>query len=320
MSYTVYRGPAQIEYASVKYETKGDVIVNMMPETFDVMTDAFGTVDTRLKSRMYTVDFEPTGQWDAEATAAILAAAARLSGVSIMGGALVIKPYVSAQTVLTLDRAGVTKLPTLRLGASKTLFGGMQFTALETAGATTGVIGAASVYAAPTSTFDPANILTMPWKGDWTNAALDTGSGFLTGIDTEDGWEISCELETDVARVDAVGVTDIFQTDFKVTATCIPVGLTETELLAALQRSGTNEGLVPGESLHSKIVTTGASLDKRTLRLYTPAGHEIVVQYAGLKAGTMRYGNKVGRLGALTFVGLRKFTSGVPVEMLTFDL
>ena len=139
MPTTVYKGPAQIEFNSFKYETKGECVVTLMPESFDVVTDAWGTVDQRLKSRKFTVAFEPSGQWEAEAIYAILDASDRYPGTSVMNGPLVIRPYVAGQTILTLDQAGITGLPTLRLGASKTLYGGITFTALETAGATTGV-------------------------------------------------------------------------------------------------------------------------------------------------------------------------------------
>lgn len=317
MSTTVTKGPCQVEFSTYKFQTKGDVIVTMNPETFGVMTDAHGTVDERLKSRSFTVAFEPAGEWEGDAMALILAAAARQPGTSIMGGALTIKPYISAQSVITFDRAGVTGLPGLKLGASKTLYGGLTFTCLETAGSETGAIAAASTYAAPTNTFDPVNILTEPWTGVWSAAIGDAADDDnLTGLETEDGWEITTDLSTEASRADSVGITDYIQTDFKASATCMPVGLTETQLLRLVQRSGAGRALQPGSSLHGR--DGDGLIDRRTLFLTSRSGYNLTLVHAGLKSGVLRYGAKTNRTGALTFTGLRKFTSGAIQSLLTF--
>lgn len=316
MSTTVYKGPAQISWGSNTFETKGDCIVTLNPESFDVMTDAWGTVDQRLKSRSYTVAFEPTGNWYGEALTMMIAAAERLPGTSIMDGQLIIQPYVAGQSILTLDQCGATSLPTLRLGASKTLYGGLTLTALETAGATTGVIGAVASHINPVEGFDPSQVMTEPWTGTWTNAALGTGNSFLTDIETEDGWEINCEIATEPSRADSVGITDLIQTDFKITASCTPVGLTEAQILEVVQRSTSGMGMKPGDSFHGR--TALGVLERRNLVLTNRTGHTITINDCGVRAGVLRYGAKANRTGALSFVGLRKFTTGVMQPMIVF--
>lgn len=315
---TVCKGPAQIEWNSLKLQTQGEVVVTLNPESFDVLTDAWGTVDTRLKSRAYTVVFTPSGQHTGEAMTMIVAAANRVAGTSVMEGSLVIRPHIAGQPVITIDRAGVTGLPGLRLGATKTLFGAITFTGLETDGDTTGALLASASHVAPTHTFDPANILTEPWSGTWaTVPAPETPDGsMLVGLETEDGWEITTELTTEPSMVDSVGIADFTQADFKVTATCKPVNITEAAILEVLQRTTAGRSIKPGDSFHGRA--SDGALQPRNLYLTSRSGYLITITNAGVRAGILNWGAKVNRTGTLTFVGLRKFSAGAMQPMLTF--
>ncbi len=315
MPTTVYKGPAQVEFGGYKFTPKGEVTVNMVPETFDVATDAYGTVDQRIKSRSFTIAFEPAGRADEEAVFLIAAAAERRCGVSVMGSSLSIKPFINGQPVLTFDRAGLTGIPELRLGASKTLYGNMTFTALETAAETTGNIATAGIYAVPVSSFIPSAVLTEPWTGIWKEPA-GTGPSSMINLETEDGWTVNMEIGTEMSRADSVGITDILQTDCKITVSCIPVGLTEAQLLELVQRSTTGMGIKPGDSLHGR--TAAGALDLRDLILTSRSGWQCLISKAGLKSGVLRYGAKVNRTGTLTFVALRGFASGNPASLFGF--
>lgn len=310
MSNVVYRGPAQVEFASTKFHSQGEITVTHVPETFDVMADAWGTVDTRLKSRVLTVSFTPTGIMDGEAMAFIIAASARLPGTTVMGGPLVIRPFVLGQEIITLDRAGVTGIPGLRLGASKTLYGAITFTGLETVGENTGVIATPSSYSAPTIDWNPLDILTEPWKGSYLPVINPSGGTELvssfTDLETEDGWEINAELTTEPARTDACGIVDYTQKDFKITATCKPVGITATQLLALVQRSGSGRNLLPGDSITGKV--SGAH-ENHQLILTSRSGHVLKINNCGIRSGALAYGSTANRTPSLMFTAIRDFST-----------
>lgn len=313
----VYKGPAQIEFGGVKFQTQGDATLSMMPETFDVMTDAHGTIDTRMKARTQVLSFTPSGT-AAEALSFIISAAGRKPGTSIMGGALTINPFIASQSIITLDRAGITGLPGLKLGASKTLFGNITFTALETVGANTGVIAAPSTYASPTSDFAPNLILTEPWKGTYSPATVGGSedlTALFTNLETEDGWEITTDLVTDASRTDAEGIVDYTQTDFKVTVSCKPVGLTDTQMLALVQRSAATRQIVPGQSMGGSL--SGAA-QANVLTLTSRSGYVLTLVNAGMKGGNMAWGSKSNRTPMLSFTAHRSFSAGALQPLLTW--
>jgi len=321
MSYTVYKGPAQVEWGGIKFIAQGEVSVTVMPETFDIATDAFGTVDTRLRSRMHTISFTPSGRIN-ECMDLILAAAARACGVSVLSGALVVRPLVGSQPPLTFDRAGVTAVPMMRLGAGKTLWGAITFTALETAGENTGVIAASGAYVAPVLNFLAGDVLTQPWTGSWVPSATGVApagqeANYLVNMDTEDGWEITTELSTEASRVDAAGVVDLLQTDCKVTARCKPVGMTDAALMIVLQRSNANRTLRPGDSIGGKDST--GTVETCNLILTGRNGFVITLRNCGIKGGTLAFGAKANRTSGVEFTALRNFVTGAPQPLITYD-
>lgn len=314
----VYKGPAQIEFGALKFQHTGDVVVEDVSETFEIDVDAFQTVDERLRSLLYTVRFTPSGQYAGEALDLIIAAAARSVGASILGSTLVVKPYLSPQKVLTFARAGVTGLPVLRLGASQTLYGEITFTCLTTADTLWSAEAAfptPSTYSAPTSTFDYNSVFTTPWKGVWSaTPASPTEGAPWASFDTEEGFEISCDLETSPSRVDRYGIVDYTHVDFRMTVTCNPVGITEEDIITAKARTGTVVS-APGMSLHP--ILSGA-VTPRSLRFESVLGaKKLQMDYAAMKTGQFVYGARNNRTQGLQFVSMRKFSSGAPQPIFT---
>ncbi|MES2705126.1 MAG: hypothetical protein V4726_00855 [Verrucomicrobiota bacterium] len=317
MSTTVIKGPAQIEWAGLKFITKDDINVTINPEGFDVATDAHGLLEERMKSRSVTVAFTPSGQWLGEALTLLSAASGRVPGTSVLSGALVIKPFIAPQMVTTVARAGPTTLPDLNLSASKTLFGGLTFTGIAAVDSATGAIITQTVHAAPVSTFDAPLILTEPWTG---NYGVPDGEGdfnpdadvTLLGIETEDGWTIKSEITTDMCRADSVGIVDILQTSFKVTASCRPVGVAEDAMAEFLQRGGASDiALRPGMSF---------AYDGAGLYLTSRSGYKVALTKCGIRSGSMMWGSTKNRTDGLTFSCIRKFASGAMQPLLTFTV
>lgn len=312
MSTTVIKGPAQLEWNGLKIISAGEITVTRNPETFDVKTDAFGPIEERLKACTVTVAFTPSGQWG-EIIPSIAAAAARIPGTTVLQGSLVIKPLITPQQVTTIARAGITALPDLFLSASKTLYGQMTFTGIAAVDTTTGAILSQAVFSAPVTAFDVPSIVTEPWTGSYgvpdEEGEFDVNADqVLVGIETEDGWTIKSEMTTEMSRADSVGIVDVFQTGFKVSASCKPVGLTEGAFLEFMQRGGGNELPGMGFALNAGSV----------LQLNSRSGYRIQLNNAGVKAGSMVWGVSRNRTDGLTFNSIRKFNAGAVQPMLVF--
>jgi len=314
MPLTIYRGPAQVEYGGIKFQPQTPVTVNMAPQTFDVTTDAHGFLDERIANVAYQVSFTPSGQWE-ELIAAMAAVTGKVPGESLLSGALVVRPLINPQKVMTLARAGITGFPTLRLTSQGTLYdGNVTFTALHAAGtedwsATTGIATFASHADSLDTAFGPAKIPTEPWIGIWDEDPDDNPTGVWSEIRTESGWSLSIDLQTSNALCDDVGIADVTLASVKTSVSCVPVGISDEDLVTALQHGGTN-ALGPGRSLrwHDAGVPSPRAL-KLINRSQT---HYIQLPDAGLRGGPAMWGANSNRIGELSWVSLRKFTAGVP--------
>ena len=59
----VFGGPAIITYRGSTFYSKGDILVDVAPSTFDIETDAYGKVDERVKTQPMKIRFTPAGKW-----------------------------------------------------------------------------------------------------------------------------------------------------------------------------------------------------------------------------------------------------------------
>lgn len=299
---TILRGPAIVTYNGATFYSKGDITVELGLETFVIDTSAFGKVDERVQDRIARVRFTPDGQF--ESLGVLWPYGATSIGSSIFGASdtpLVIQT-ISDGKAITFSAAALTKMPDLELGATKTMLGEIEFTCLgannEAWTVADNLLAIASNAFADTS-FSVAAILTQAYTGVWGASAP------WNSISTSDGWRVAFNLGLTPVTTDADGVVDMTLESLEVTATCVPLGITEAQLAAALKLQGS--GATRGRSLAS-----GASD-----LVLTGTGAVITVKGAQLKSGPMQFGRGALRVGELGWIATKTFSGGSPLPLFT---
>jgi hypothetical protein len=295
----IIRGPAIVTFDGVTMYTEGDITTEESIETFPIATSMFGPqTDERVDAIVQTVSFTPVGVYAYRTK--LFPHLTPVIGASIFADKdLVIKTL--AGVTKTLHNAAVSQQPTLFFSATKQLYGPVTFTAIGADNvAWSGAAKRQTVASAAFSdvSFNPDHILTQPYAAAWgASSPWDV-------IESEDGFSIESSLSLQAVTTDTDGVVDMTLGDVNYTAKCIPVGITEAELLALLKLQGS--GVARGKSLAANandLVLTGTGV-VATLTKCAP------------KTGPTRYGATTLRAGELGFSGVRKFVTGALQPML----
>lgn len=196
-------------------------------------------------------------------------------------------------TRLTFANAALTKMPTLTLAATKTLYGDTEFEAFPLNGQawTTG----GSFFTIDTATFAdtgfaPTDIITQPYQFTW-------GSAPWAGLYSKAGITIEPSLTLDAVEDDASGVLTRRISSVGFTMKAQPMGPDLAALLTALKLQGA--GATRGRSL------AGTNLDISGTGLYAR------LYGAALTGGPAQWGTKMDRIGELTWAATRTFAAGV---------
>lgn len=298
---SIIRGPAIVTFNGATYYSKGDINLAVGLETFAVETALHGKVDERVIERVSKVTFTPDGQW--ESLGVTWPYGAMNLGDSVFGATdlpLVIK--TQAGKTLTFACAAITKMPSIMLGATKTLLGDIEFTCLGTeneAWTETDNLVAVGTAAFSDTTFSSSSIITQPYTGAWG------GSAPWSSIRTFDGWQVDFDLQLTPITTDGDGIVDMTFAGLAVNAKCSPLGVTEANVIDALRLQGA--GNARGRSLNANsndLVITGT-------------GVVVTVKAAQLKNGPLIFGAGARRVGELEWVATRQFTLGVASPLFT---
>jgi hypothetical protein len=125
---TLKTGPAIVRYQGETIYFKSGLTITESKETFDVASDAFGPVDLRLKDIAVKISGTPVGEW--EALTVLFPYLSSQIGTRIHGDTD--KPLVIIAldgTRRTYHNAAITKMPSLKLAATETLLGNVEWTA-----------------------------------------------------------------------------------------------------------------------------------------------------------------------------------------------
>lgn len=291
---TIITGPALVTFGGQSFWSKGDVTLKPIVDKFAVTTAAFGEVEGRINDKRIEVQFEPEGRFTAGLLGVLFPYAATSIGASIYGAsdrALVI--HSRAGTKITVPNASLTKLPNLRFGVGQTITGSVTFTGLlkkETAPETAGAywVVATEVYPGDTG-FTTSDILTKAYSSVWGGSA--PWSSFLT----EGGWDVQFDLSLAPQKVDGLGTVDMTIQEIKVSATAIPVGPTEAQVLAAMQQN-------------QAMGTSYATADDLVI---SATGAYFSLANAGLMEADLGWGAQRKRIGPCKWQATRTVTSGV---------
>lgn len=292
---TILTGPALVTYGGQSFWSAGDVTLKPVTTRTDINTAAFGKVDSRLQDKKIEVSFEPSGRFTAGLLGVLFPYAAMNIGTSIYGATdseLVV--HSRAGTKITLPNAALTQLPNLRLGVGKTINGQVTFTGLlanDTAPETSGAYYVVAPAAYPGDTgFNVADIKTLAYDAAWgTETPWDSFA-------TQEGWDISFNLQLAPQMVDGLGTVDMTLQELSVEATAIPVGPSEAQALAAMQQ---DQAMGSSTATSDKLIISGA-------------GVYFSLANAGMTEAELGYGSQRKRLGQCKWMATRSVTAGLP--------
>lgn len=291
---TVIQGPAKITFGGQSFWSKGDITLNPINERFGIETSTFGPVDERIINRQFDVSFEPTGRFTTALAAVLWPYPATVIGADVFGAsdaALVINTQGGTQ--ITVHNAAVTAMPNIRLGVGETIQGNITITGLlanstDPSNAAAYYTTAAVTYPGDTG-FAVSDVKTNAYASAWGSSPWDD-------FHTEAGWDIAFALELAPKIVDGLGTIGMTLQSLAVTASSIPVGVTEAQVLTALKSTG---------ALGSSIATT----DDLTM---TGTGVFVSLSNAGMQESEMGFGSERKRIGQTTWMATRTIDTGTP--------
>ena len=287
---SILRGPGSVKFGSLSLYDADGITAEIESATQQVPSSLSGALDTIKTDQVGKVTFTPCGQMSADILTALFPHQTPSIGSSLCG---------SSDTALTVHSLGGTKvefvnaflsgIPELRLSPVKTAFGPAEFTALVGLGK------------APDDENAFVKVTSATYNGGYPDPSGLTGAqyagtyGALSIPDTEGGWTVSFELSTTPQATDNVGTVDHTLESLTVRAKCVPLGLTESQILAALPVASARGASLRGAN---DLVIAGAG------------GLTVTLKNATLVTGPLQWGNTTLRVGEIGFVAQRAFSSG----------
>lgn len=279
---TISMGPGLVTWDGATIHVEDEIKMKIAPKLFDVVTAGYGVVDRRREDMEIEVSFTPK-MWDnldklfPYATTAI--------GSSIYGAtdkALVIKPVTG--TGWTIANAAITKLPDIKLSASKAMLGEMTLTGLLANNAATGTMSSyvSTASGGALSGFDLTKILNGLYTAAWGST--------IASFHSEDGFDISFDLSLEDVMVDGLGTIDKMLSGLAATCKVTPVGPAASIVISMHGDKAIGEGA----PINDLVITGGRSgLPTVTLKSCT----------AQMSSG--RTGSKAKRIGEMEFKTVR---------------
>ena len=287
----IVRGPGAVKFGSVVIHDANGITAEIESATQEVPSSISGPLDTIKTDQTATVGFTPCGQITADILAALYPHQTPAIGSSLCGSsdkALVVHSLAGQK--VEFFNAFLSQVPDLLLSPVKTAFGAAQFTALLGLGKAPGDTDAFCKVTAATYNLnypDPEGLTGVHYAGTF---------GSLSIPDTADGWTVSVELATEPVATDGLGTIDHTLSGVTVRAKCTPIGLSESQILAALPFAMGRGASLRGEN---DLVIAGSG------------GLTVTLKNASLVTGPLAWGNTTLRVGEVGFVAHRSFTSGV---------
>jgi hypothetical protein len=290
---TILRGPAKITFDDATFYSKGGVAITFQNITFDKETDAYGVVGKGKTDVQILVEFEPVGEL--ESLTVLFPYGNTAIGSKIYGSSDKALVVVAADATYTIKNAAITQMPSLRLTATNTAFGPVQFTGLLDLAtgepddpASYFTVGAgASIGTA----FDPALIVASGYSGLLGDADFYTEAGF----------DITFDLALNPMTVDGFGT----------------VGMTLSNVGASISFIPTGVGADFFDALFIDGAVMGADPGAQSLTLTSIAGDGLVVAFPLVNMTDMqhRFSPTENRLGQVNLTAKRTFNAGAQTAL-----
>jgi len=294
----IVRGPAIVQFKSQTFYSKGDVIVRPVRALTPIETAAWGQVDSALNTFLWSLTFTPSGQWLSGHLAVLWPYASATRGTSVFGSSdSDINVHSFAGQKLTLHAGAVTQMPTLFFGPTETIAGPVTMEAIgadDTAWSDASKFATLASVAFSDTSFDKSTVKLMAYTGTWTAP--------LASFDTEGGIRVTptANIVPDMTAAD--GIVDKVVDGVGITVGAIPVGVSESDLLTALdiQGSGVARGTLLSDLSHAADLSIGAGSGNPAFAVTT----------AHLVDAGLVYGSRK-RVGEVAWQATRDFTAGV---------
>lgn len=299
----ILRGPCRIDFKGQSLFTTGDVKLDIDTPTQDIETSAQGKVGEIILDRMLKASFEPAGVWDTAKLAVTHPYFTTLPGREIFtlpNGNAGDSPLVIWSTdnkKFTAAAAAVTKMADINFAVDKNLFGSMEITGI---GADEAAWSAAdSLLKVETAAYvDSAlgSILRQSYLGAFG------GSAPWSSFTTKEGFTLSFDLKLSPLPIDRDGTVGMSFDTLSAMVRCIPVGVTEAQVLALgkFQGSGAARGVSIATANNFVVSGTGVT---------------VTLNKAGIKQAGYQFGRTVLRVGELGFVASRDMASTALVTL-----
>jgi len=280
---SIIRGPGTVTFGGVKLFDANGISAEVDSSTQEVPSSIAGKLDTIKTDQIGKVTLTPVGNLSGNLLAVLFPSWLKSPeiGRSVFGSTdspLVVQSR--AGTKVTFLAAALTKCPDLLLSPVKTAFGQAEFSALLANGKLP--TDANSLYAVASAEYADGE----PPRTGLTGFHYAATFGSLSIPDTVDGWTVSIDLQLNPVTTDSQGTVDYTLGGVNVTARCTPLGLTESQILAALPvLNGRGSSLASANDL--VIGATG--------------GLAVTLKKAALVTGPLNWGTTTLRAGELGF-------------------
>ena len=296
----ILRGPGSVKLGSLAIFDATGITAEVEQATEVIPSSISGILDTIKTDQIGKISFTPCGHLSADLIAALFPYQTPVIGASIFGSDDVPCDIHSlAGTKVTFVNTAVTKLPEIYLSPVKTAFGGVELTALLGKNKEPG--DADAFYKVAAATYSAGNPSPDGIVGVHYNATY----GSITINDTSDGWTVVPTIELAAVQTDKLGTIDYTLSGVTVTASCKPYGLTESQILSALNISGARGSSMRGAS---DLVITGTG------------GLTVTLKNASLTSAPLEWGTAADRVGKLQFTAHRSFSNNVAGALYTVAL
>ena len=229
----ILRGPGTVIYntgndAQTIFDATG-ITADVESSSKEIPSSVSGAIDTIKTDQVGTIRLTPCGQLSDDLLALLYPYGTPTIGARVFPDADVpLTVHSVAGTKVTFVNAALTTMPPLTLSPVKTAFGEAVFTALLGLGkkpsdANSFFTTASAAYASGGP--DPTGIVGVQYSATF---------GSLNILDTLDGWTVTPEIQLEPVTTDLLGTVDYTVSGVTCTATCTPLGLTESQLLGAL--------------------------------------------------------------------------------------
>ena len=300
----ILRGPGTVIFntgndAQTIFDATG-ITADVESSSQEIPSSVSGAIDTIKTDQVGTIRLTPCGQLSDDLLALLYPYGTPSIGARVFPDADVpLTVHSVAGTKVTFVNAALTTMPPLTLSPVKTAFGEAVFTALLGLGKKPSDTNSFFTTAAASYTAggpDPTGIVGVQYAATF---------GSLNILDTLDGWTVTPEIQLEPVTTDLLGTVDYTVSGVTCTATCTPLGLTESQLLGALPIAKDRGSSLKGAA---DLVITGAG------------GLTVTLKNATMLRGPLQWGNTTLRAGEVQFTAHRAFTNGAPGAVFSVEM